>query len=918
MSAQATVAGTVSTAVVRSLISAARKHGSQRVIGLRAVPDPGAERRFADSGEPVHILPCVSSLAIRDALRNRASEEWLVILTDRPEEDLGAGILGHFANQRLQTPGAWEALKERFGADRLDRTLSTLKRGLPVAQGLLRITPDEGWPVAPGAVLSIDHAFGSVAERQLALQRGPVDALSVLDWTTRSDAADRMADLREFGGNELADAVLQWLADCAGRASKPLLRLLLSGRTADAIPIGIALHVLTGTAGRTPQDQQLTQLALARLEHLWAGSGEAVTPAMVATLGTVSRSVVEALLDDSARWQEGHGALQAADRLLGKIQASSLGRDSPLLPTGLTALLHRLSDTLRSFPSSGIAAVEEAWARVEAHRLAYPPGGNPQDPRVGPFRAAVRLARWLNGDDRLPESFAAAVKLHAHEHAWVDAAYNDAAGGVSDQLLGEGLGAILRLTQQRRHGHDRAFARLLAASTASDEGRTTGRLDGAGDRVWHLERLLPSVVLPLARAKNTLLLVLDGMSAASAAELASTVLHGNEGWAEVIPAAAERRGSAVAVLPTLTNLSRTSLFSGELTSGGQSRELSGFAAVAKAGGIAHSVLFHKAPLDSSRPGLALQDDIAVAIADQQTQLVACVLNTIDDALDKSDPAGTTWTPETIRHLRPLLSAAMAAGRTVVMTSDHGHIVERRRGELRAFGETSSARSRTPEPAAGDDEVLVQGRRVLAEGGRAVLAVDETLRYGPVKAGYHGGASPAEVVVPVVTLVPGDNVPDGWKLAPSQEPLWWSVAASGAAVRPASPAAGLTKAAKDNTPSMLDNFDSPDPVPAAPGIGAAVVSSGTFKAQKAIAGRLAVADNHVVALLDALAAVPGTRLVKETAAVVLQVAPARMDGAVAQLQKLLNVEGYGVLRVDGSMLVLDARLLREQFGVTDRG
>ena len=45
---------------------------------------------------------------------------------------------------------------------------------------------------------------------------------------------------------------------------------------------------------------------------------------------------------------------------------------------------------------------------------------------------------------------------------------------------------------------------------------------------------------------------------------------------------------------------------------------------------------------------------------------------------------------------------------------------------------------------------------------------------------------------------------------------------------------------------------------------------------------------------------------------LQVAPARMDGAVAQLQKLLNVEGYGVLRVDGSMLVLDARLLREQF------
>ena len=145
-----------------------------------------------------------------------------------------------------------------------------------------------------------------------------------------------------------------------------------------------------------------------------------------------------------------------------------------------------------------------------------------------------------------------------------------------------------------------------------------------------------------------------------------------------------------------------------------------------------------------------------------------------------------------------------------------------------------------------------------------------------------------------------------------------VAASVAATRPAPTSAGLTKTAKDNTPSMLDILDSPDPAPTAPGIGAVVVSSGMFKAQKAIAGRLAVDDSQVARLLDALAAAPGTRLVKETAAIVLQVAPTRMDGAVAQLQKLLNVEGYGVLRVDGSMLVLDARLLREQFGVTERG
>jgi len=42
----------------------------------------------------------------------------------------------------------------------------------------------------------------------------------------------------------------------------------------------------------------------------------------------------------------------------------------------------------------------------------------------------------------------------------------------------------------------------------------------------------------------------------------------------------------------------------------------------------------------------------------------------------------------------------------------------------------------------------------------------------------------------------------------------------------------------------------------------------------------------------------------------------LRGAVVQVQQLLNVEGYAVLRldVDGSTLVLDEALLREQFEV----
>ena len=178
--------------------------------------------------------------------------------------------------------------------------------------------------------------------------------------------------------------------------------------------------------------------------------------------------------------------------------------------------------------------------------------------------------------------------------------------------------------------------------------------------------------------------------------------------------------------------------------------------------------------------------MAAAIADVTGQpLVTCVLNTIDDALDRSDPGGTDWGADAVKHLAPLLDRARHAGRVVVLTADHGHIVERRQGTQRSYPAISSGRSRAATEPAGDGEVLVTGRRVLLHDGRAVLAVDEHLRYGPLKAGYHGGAAPAEAVVPVAVLVPGAVPEDvGLHLAPPQEPAWWIDP-----VAPAAPAAG---------------------------------------------------------------------------------------------------------------------------------
>ena len=199
-----------------------------------------------------------------------------------------------------------------------------------------------------------------------------------------------------------------------------------------------------------------------------------------------------------------------------------------------------------------------------------------------------------------------------------------------------------------------------------------------------------------------------------------------------------------------------------------------------------AVLFHKKPLDSSRPGYAVADDVAAAIADVTGYpLVTCVLNTIDDALDRSDPGGTAWSTDAVKHLAPLLERGQHAGRVAV--ADRRPRAHRRAppGHPALLPSISSGRSRAATEPAGDGEVLVTGGRVLLHDGRAVLAVDEHLRYGPLKAGYHGGGAPAEAVVPVAVLVPA-RFPT--------EPTWpWRRRSSrpGGSTPPSPPAPGDT-------------------------------------------------------------------------------------------------------------------------------
>ncbi|WP_322753648.1 BREX-2 system phosphatase PglZ [Frankia sp. Cas3] len=985
-SAEATVA------IVRAMIDKAlEKRYRGGVIGVRARPVWSGPETFTHRDRPARVVVCRSALAVREALRERSAGRWLVVITDRDDADLGAGILAHLVFQRLRTPDPWDAVCQAFHASAVDAALVGLEGSRLVAGGLLDAGPAGAWPPAPGGVLTRDHALSAVAHRYLlsaspgetgagagsavdGVVAGPgdvagpdeIDATSVWTWTTRTDAARRIAELRGIAGDPLTAATLAWLAAWTGAPEKAVLRLLENGRVSDAVPLGLLLGLLaevsapSGPSSPGPRPstapgpvpsgsdgdrdsgiRRIARDALVRLEVPLGGVPPG-TP-IGGAWATDARTVTVAMLHTPVLRSQAVDLLDRADRLLAQIRGEPLAAGSDLLPSGLTARLERLarmlSDAVVYRPADdpdrplvaahGMDAVEKAWAAVDAHALAG------DDERVAAFRGGVRLARSLAEPAAATAGFAELLIRHRDHDGWVDAAFNAAARGVGETSLGNALQAVLVAARARRDSHDRAFAAALVQHTADDS-----RLPEPDP--LHIEDVLARHVLPLARSAPVLLVVLDGMSLATAIEVVADVTGQPRRWQEAVPAETGRRVVAVTALPTDTHGSRTSLLCGELRTGGQQTERDGLKDLARAHRLGDSAsLYHRGLLEETRLGMAVSDDVAAAIADVDSRrLVSCVLNTIDDALDRADPGGTAWTVDAVRHLRPLLRQAWQAGRCVVLTSDHGHVIDRRDGIARSPEHVINARARAASSAlrggAADDEVYIAGRRVLVADGRAVLAVNERLRYVSRRAGYHGGAAPAEVVVPLITLVPGDVVPtvsDGprLRLAPDQEPSWWkdpdlrpasagreAVASGPRSAMPEGPVPTAPPVpAPSSTPAaMLPLFDGEDE-----GEGERLVdrvlASAVFRSQERMTrGRGAPERVGLRALLTTLIDAPGNRLTQQQTAAALGDHPLSVRRAVMSAIRLLNVEGYAVLSLDadGTTTVLDLGLLREQFGV----
>ena len=847
-----------------------------RVVGVHAARWQGGDSIAVD-GQTFPVHWCPSALALSECLAALGEDDRLIVLTPLVDTDLSLDVRARLARCRLLHPERWHLVRDAYCVAGVDPRLPMQAW---MADALLAARPNRAR--SPTSVLNAEAAWTHVLNHHLGLADGSPDARTILRWSTDPRVGTRFAALPE----PLAEAIGRRLGETAGALGALLAGGIASGHAGELLPIGLVCEVLFRDEGDI-LNPVLVQAA-ARLEPLLGGAS--VEPARGREWAAAAGRVIRAMPQDRrGEW------LGRAEATLSNLKAEAFAERSSMLPSGLRSRLQRFAEaaaTAIDTPGT-LEAAEHAFRCVREHD-----GCDDQRERIGHLEMALRLVRSLHWTREVARTPAGLMEQHATEGAFVDWARRRLLGGDESPEIGALFGAIHRAVRGRREERNRTFA----------EGVRDWLAGARSQGLVPIEHCLARTVVPLGGSRPVLVLVLDGMDAGVFEELGES-LH-EHGWRRQLGPAP---GAVLAAIPTVTESSRTALLTGSVTRGNAAGEKAGFAKYPALLDVSLSghppLLFHKAELtDGAAEGLAAS--VRAALGNARQRIVGIVLNAVDDHLAKSEQIQIAWRIDSVRLLPAILKEAHAAGRVVVLTSDHGHVLEADGVKLPGDGEARWRGTNAPPKRL---EIELEGPRVRAATGfeRIVLPWSETVRYGTKRNGYHGGLSLQEAVVPVGVYVgPGEVLADDWEPVSVPYPPWWfAELPAPAPIHLPAPESDLFEKYSPAEPQR-DLFAEPTRKRSRWG---PLLTSEVYSAQRQLAGVGVPDDEMVLAALDALIEAGG-RMPLISFAKRAGVPIRSMYGMIADLQHLLNVDGYPVLRFSDRLehVELDGELFVKLF------
>jgi hypothetical protein len=867
-------------------------------LAIRAQARQTWPETMSHRGRLFSLRWCESPLAIREALceveRHDPASAGLVVITPLATHEIAEDIAARLARARVFQPEGWDIVRQLFQAKDTDARLG---RYAWMPQSLIDGAAQGPYPPVANGFFGLETAWQEVLQRFLQIPTARPDAVSLLTWsmTAGADATlDRLPDTARTD-------VVRWLGETAGGAGEMILGCVEAGHTADSLPLGLVCSVVFAPEG---EGQAALGQAAIRIErfindkHIGISEGRAWARA--------AEQVVRAAGPDAMRV-----TLDRADALLRDLRVAEFSHLSDLLPAALDQRMQdfalALSAHVAAPTEANLTQVEQRADRALRHALIMA-----RPPRAERVEMARRLSRWLLTAPRSETSMQTAASCQADEGAFVDWARFRLLGGDEIPELSLAYSACREALITRRNKFDKAFAQLLIEWNANKPD-----VDG---RLVPVESVLERVLGPIAVTQPTLLLVMDGLSISIFRELfARSASHG---WAEMVPSDIGHPLVGVAALPTVTEVSRASLLCGRLTLGAAAQEKAGFAShtalLAQSRAGAPPRLFHKGDLAIATN---LAPELHAAIKDPHQRVIGVVYNAVDDHLSGPDQLHQRWTIEDLRLMLPLLREAREARRVVVITADHGHLLEDGTTQLDG-GE--SDRWRPGESIRTPHELTVSGGRVVtSDRSNAVVCLwGETTRYRGRKNGYHGGLSPQEVMVPLSVMVPlGMNLP-GWTPATPAQPEWWELPPfakskeSKPAIAPPVRPTGRKPTIQPDQPQLFDQIDLPPvPAPAGPDWISALLRGAIYASQRQLAARVALPDEKMRLLLTALSE-RGGKLSRAALAQRLSLPEIRLSGMLSAVRRMLNVDQAMVLVVDeaAGTVELNIALLQQQFRV----